>query len=224
MRWQPRAGAARHRAGSCPVPRRAPQPGKVENLVSLRAQGLLLGADPRQAKENLPNLARSLAVQADEYVLEDRIAGENAGFLEGAHHAQIGDLVGTSAVQGLAPVEDLPGRGPEEPGDHVKGRGLAGAVGSNQPHHLALADLEAHAGERDQSAEAGLDALDRQGGIGAGGFGGHACRASAPPAPGVAGSTAPGPGPGPNRLRHQALSAGTMPSGKKNTMTIMSTP
>ena len=49
-----------------------------------------------------------------------------------------------------------------EAGDRVGQRGLAAAVGADQAEDLAAADLQVHAGQRHQAAEAALDLLDLQ--------------------------------------------------------------
>ena len=59
--------------------------------------------------------------------------------------------------------------GAGEPGDHVEQGGLAGAVGADQPEDLPLPQLQAHAIEGQQAAEAAADRLHLEQGHGASG-------------------------------------------------------
>ena len=56
------------------------------------------------------------------------------------------DCVEVLAAPGVPGKEDLPGRRPQHPADHLERCRLAGAVGAEQPVHLALADMKAHVG------------------------------------------------------------------------------
>ena len=57
---------------------------------------------------------------------------------------------------------DAPLVGPDQAGDHVKHRGLAGAVRAEQSHRLALADVEAHALNHLAADEGFFHAVDRE--------------------------------------------------------------
>ena len=56
------------------------------------------------------------------------------------------DCVEVLAAPGVPGKEDLPGRRPQHPADHLERSRLAGAVGTEQPVHLALADMKTHVG------------------------------------------------------------------------------
>ncbi len=56
------------------------------------------------------------------------------------------DCVEVLAAPGVPGKENLPGRRPQHPADHLERCRLAGAVGTEQPVHLALADMKAHVG------------------------------------------------------------------------------
>ena len=56
------------------------------------------------------------------------------------------DCVEVLAAPGVPGKEDLPDRRPQHPADHLERCRLAGAVGAEQPVHLALADMKAHVG------------------------------------------------------------------------------
>src|SRR5690606_27634868 len=62
-------------------------------------------------------------------------------------------------------------RGPLEAGDQVERRGLAGAVGTDEPEDLAGSDREAEVADGLQAPEALAEALDLQQGPGAGATG-----------------------------------------------------
>ena len=96
----------------------------------LRTQVAFLGLDARQRQQDFPDPAAAAAVQADQHVVEDAQPAEQAGLLESAHDAEVGDLVGPQAVQRRPAVTDAAGAGPQETRDDVEGGGLAGPVGN----------------------------------------------------------------------------------------------
>ncbi len=140
-------------------------------------------------------------MQADQHVVVHAPAGEHAGLLEGAHHAQSRNLIGPQTIEFRAAVDDGAGRRLDVAGDGIEGRRLAGAVRADQRQHLALPDLERHAVDGDEPAEADGEAVDRQ----LGGVPVHLA-ASAVTAGSVGLSW---------RRCHQSRTAGTMPSGRK---------
>src|SRR5581483_10513024 len=81
---------------------------------------------------------------------------------EGAHHAEGGNGVGLEAVEARAAVADLAGGRLAIAGDGIEGRGLAGAVGTDEGEHLARAHLEAGVLDGAEAAEADRQTLDRE--------------------------------------------------------------
>src|SRR5262249_58197080 len=71
-------------------------------------------------------------------------------------------LVGPKPHDAAATVDDVAGGGPQIAGDGVERGGLAGAVRADQREHLALAHLEGHVADRDEAAEADLQAGDAE--------------------------------------------------------------
>src|SRR2546430_16566217 len=67
---------------------------------------------------------------------------EGVARLEGAHDAQACALVSRRARDRAGPQPDLAGAQLLEPGDGVDQRGLAGAVGADQPQDVALRSEE----------------------------------------------------------------------------------
>src|SRR3569833_2865757 len=107
-----------------------------------------------------------LTVQGRQDVLKDAALLEHAGALEGTNEADLCEFVGGKATQGRLPVNDLAARLGQEDCDDVEGRGLAGAVWTNEAYNLTLPDRERHVGYRQQPAEAHSDVFDRQHGVG----------------------------------------------------------
>src|SRR5690606_19058812 len=62
----------------------------------------------------------------------------------------------------LAAEPDVPGRRRTHAGDQVEGGRFAGAVGADQPFHLAGADLEGDVGDGHEAAEAAGDRVETQ--------------------------------------------------------------
>ena len=97
---------------------------------------------------------------------------EHRQVLEGAAHAQPGDLVRGRAGDRLAFEEDVAGLVLVQAAEAVEQRGLAGAVGADQPADVAALDVEAHAVERHDAAEAHGHATHAEQGFRAGRHGG----------------------------------------------------
>src|SRR5262249_44361060 len=89
-------------------------------------------------------------------VVEGGQRPEQPDVLKGARQPQAVDLVRSSPVHPLAADPDLPVGRLVDPGEEIEGRRLAGAVRSDEPLQVSLADLQVEASERAQSAE--LDA------------------------------------------------------------------
>jgi len=94
-----------------------------------------------------------LVKRADDDVVEHRKSGERLDELEGAADARGADLVGTKALDRLSIEKNLARIRREHAGDHVEDRGLARAVGPDQPVDAALRHLERGLADGLQSAE-----------------------------------------------------------------------
>ena len=101
----------------------------------------------------LPHLPPA-AVRADEHVLEHGHRPEELDVLERARDALAHDLVRGCLEDRRAVEQHLAGVRPVEPRDDVEGRRLAGAVRPDQAGDVSFLDVERHAVERDDSAEA----------------------------------------------------------------------
>ena len=93
-------------------------------------------------------------MRADHDVLAHRHAAEHRQVLEGAAHAQPGDLMRGRVGDRLAFEQDVAGLVLVQPAQAVEQRGLAGAVGADQAADVAALHIEAHAVEGDDAAEA----------------------------------------------------------------------
>ena len=113
-RWPCRA--APRRSSSSPPRRHSPR-----SISAKRGRGR---ARPRSR-------GATRACMPDQHVLDRGHVGEQPDVLEGAAHAQRGDLVGPAADQRLAAEGDLAGVGLVETGEDVEQRRLAGAVGAD---------------------------------------------------------------------------------------------
>jgi hypothetical protein len=78
-----------------------------------------------------------------QHVLRDRHLPEDAGDLKRPGDALAEDLVRLEAGHVLASIDHLAVIGPDDPGEQVKGRRLAGPVGPDQPGDLAPGHGEA---------------------------------------------------------------------------------
>ena len=101
----------------------------------------------------LPHLPPA-SVRADEHVLEHGHRPEELDVLERARYALAHDLVRGCLEDRRAVEQHLAGVRPVEARDDVEGRRLAGAVRPDEARDVSLLDLERHAVERDDSAEA----------------------------------------------------------------------
>ena len=97
-----------------------------------------------------------------QHVVKHRHAGKQADVLEGAGHAQLGDLVRALAGDVLAQERDPALGGLVHAGHHVEGGGLARAVGTDQGHDLALVDVHRQVVHGDDAAEAHGQMVDMQ--------------------------------------------------------------
>ena len=132
---------------------------QVEGLAAHR--GLVVGVAPR-AHDGVEERRAGHAVARHEHVLEHRHLPEEPDVLERARDAEVGDLPRREAVDALAAERDGALRRRVHAGDAVEHRGLAGAVGSDEPEDGALGHVEADAADGAQAAEDHLDARQGQ--------------------------------------------------------------
>jgi len=89
-------------------------------------------------------------------------AGKNSAFLRTQRNAEPRDPVAGQTDELSALIAHRPGALADDAHDRFQGRGLAGAVATEQRHHLAGQNLEAGAVEHMGFAVPGLQSLDRQ--------------------------------------------------------------
>ena len=94
------------------------------------------------------------ALGAGHHVLEHRQALEQADALQRAGDSERGEAIGPDPSQRPAAPLQRPRVGSDEAADQVEQRRLAGAVGADHADDLARSDLERHAVERGDPAEA----------------------------------------------------------------------
>src|SRR5690606_13161410 len=129
---------------------------------------LLLGVEAEQGGEH----ARPRAPERPEQdVVEERRVEQQVRVLERARDAAAAVVEGARPGEVHAAEPDGARRGPLEAGDQVERRGLAGAVGTDEPEDLAGSDREAEVADGLQAPEALAEALDLQQGPGAGATG-----------------------------------------------------
>src|SRR5215831_8066867 len=174
----------------------------MQDVADLAGQLRLLSGDRRQAGKYRHRPLARVQVPADRHVIVHGLAGKDAGFLEGSHDAARGDRAGLEPGEARPAIADLAACGFAVAGNGVERRRLAGAVGTDEGEHLALAHLEGDVVDSCEPAEAKRQPFYRE-----------------RDATGAHGMTAV-------RMRpcHQRRTAGTMPSGRKCTIKIMSTP
>ena len=151
-------------------------------------QGLFLTL-PLPAEEDAHESDIGAEMAAGENVLGDREFVEQGRRLEGAHEAQGGDGMSRHARDVPPGVDDAPLRRPVEPGDHVEGRGLSGAVGPDESMNRPLLHGEGEIVDRRQAAESPCQALDVQHGSRAPGRGCRRLRSCSVPGMSVGGSS-----------------------------------
>jgi hypothetical protein len=136
-----------------------------EKLPRALVDRLLLRARARIAQDRADHARLRAHVPPDHHVLERGEIREEADVLEGARDAERRDAVGRRVHEPLSLEEEAPLILAIEAREDVEERGLSRAVGPDEPVDLALADREAHAGKRDEAAEALGDVLDLEEGL-----------------------------------------------------------
>jgi len=140
-------------------------------LLAAREQGRILPAALEQNREEfeyvlqsafLPGLVLGVGEAAEVQVLLHAQALEDAPTLGSLDQAHAHDVVGRGRGDVLAQKGDLARRGPDQAGNGLEGGALAGAVGPQQRHDLALLDGEADPLESVDLAVIGLQAVDAE--------------------------------------------------------------
>ena len=101
-------------------------------------------------------------VASDQDVVEHTHMVEEGEVLEGAADAQPGAVARSMPGDVAILEDDPPALRPVAAGDAVDDRGLARAVRADDREQLALADMEAHLGERAHAGKAQGDIVDFQ--------------------------------------------------------------
>ena len=99
---------------------------------------------------------------AHQHVLEDGHGAEQLDVLERPRDPAPDDVVRRCPQEARAIERDLAVVGAVEPHDQVEDRGLAGAVGPDQPGDLALCHVERDAVDRDDPPEPPRQVLERE--------------------------------------------------------------
>ena len=136
------------------------EPHEREDLLH-PGQGLLL-ALPLPAEEDAREPDPCTEMAAGENILGDGEFVEQGRRLERANEAQRGNGMGRHARDVAPGVDHASTRRPVEAGDHVEGRGLAGAVRSDEPVDRTLLHVEGEVVDRRQAAESPRQSLDVQ--------------------------------------------------------------
>ena len=118
----------------------------------------LLAIEARRRHERFPEARLAVQLLSDLDVVDHRQLAEQTNGLKRSRNTAAGDLVGSQPGDVLATHLDPPGGRAQEACNDVEQRGLAGAVGADDPQDLALSQLELVARQRQQAAEATRDA------------------------------------------------------------------
>jgi hypothetical protein len=137
--------------------RRAPVGGELEKVDDLLhgpavLELLALGLAPPHRPGEEPGAHQVVA--AEEEVVDHVEVDEQAQVLEGAADPQLRGAVGPLTHEVHAVEVDGALLRPVDGGEAVEDRGLAGPVGPDDAEQLARVDVEAHAGEGGDAAEA----------------------------------------------------------------------
>ncbi len=136
--------------------------GQREDLERAGPERGLLTRDLGAAGDQPAELLAPLVLGVEQEVLEHRQPRQRSRDLEGPRHAEPGDRVGGAAREAVRAEADVTGIGRQEAAHHVEERRLARAVGPDEAGDAAAGDLQAHAVQRREAAEALLHVADRQ--------------------------------------------------------------
>ena len=161
-------------------------------------------------------------MQPDQNVFEYTVILKNARTLERPDQANTSDFVRLEAVQQGSAIADFTIRGPQEPGEDVECRGLAGPVRANEADDFAVAYRQIQIGNGDESAKIHRYVLDRKNDLPRCNAGRHYF-----PAPGLELPAKITPASLPLdcvQFANQRSTAGTMPWGRTKTIKIIKPP
>ena len=113
------------------------------------ARQCLVGAEPQRTA-------------CHQQVVDDVHAAEDAGKLEHAHHAAMREPLRRQPLTGHVVEQDLAAVGLRQTAENIEQRGLAGAVGTDQPDQFSGRDVERHIIHGDEAAEPLADASHGQ--------------------------------------------------------------
>jgi hypothetical protein len=133
---------------------------------SIKSFGQLRPSLGEHGEERVDVLERRLALRAgvwrvgaEQQVFGDAHERKELAALGHLHDAERHAAVGGHAGEVLAVEQHTPAPRRHQPGDHAQRRALAGGVGADQCHHLAVRHLDGDREERLQVAIEGVDAL-----------------------------------------------------------------
>jgi hypothetical protein len=138
------------------------EPEQRQQRVRLVARRAVAAHRVRQAQRVGQETAARAAMLADHHVVEHAHAAEQRQVLERAADADLGDAMARHRQQRPAVEHDRAALAVVQAADAVEQRGLAGAVRPDQPDDAPGRDVERHAVERDDAAEAYPDLLHSQ--------------------------------------------------------------
>ena len=109
--------------------------------------------EPSRAQDPVEHVVRCVRVIRDADVVQDRQIAKDTNALKGTANALLGDLVG-GHIGDLLPLEGDGARADRiDAGDHVENRGLASAVGADEPDQFPFLDLDVEIVDRAQTAK-----------------------------------------------------------------------
>ena len=126
----------------------------VDEALRLLADFLFLAPCAGQAEDGHPPLAFAADLTADHDVFQRGFVAEEPDVLEGPGHARPADPVRREALHAVALEQDVAFLGVVEAADDVEGRGLARAVGADEPGDGPRGDPHGQVVDRRDPAEA----------------------------------------------------------------------
>src|SRR2546425_10180301 len=136
---------------------------EVDDPAGVSAGPRPLGGEAGAPEDHVEKARRSPEVETGHDIVGDGQRGKDARALERADDPAGGDGRGPEPRQRATVVLDPSARGGKVPRDRVEGGRLSGAVRSDYARDRAGVDVEGHAGERRDAAEAHGQVADGQG-------------------------------------------------------------
>lgn len=113
--------------------------------------GLFFLEIPAEPADGFHQTIPDLAVEGDFHIVQHGQFGKQPDVLEGPGDSHLGHLVGFLPIDPLAVEGDFPFRRFIHPGQHIEGRGLAGAVGPDETDQFPFVDLHGQVGYSPQA-------------------------------------------------------------------------